>query len=637
MCGIFGYVDPDGRFDPDATAERFATLLRHRGPDSFGHHFADGVLVGMVRLAIVDVAGGDQPFVSDDGECAAVVNGEIYNADELRAELAADGVAFRTRSDCEVVLPLYRRHGPAFIDRLEGMYAIAIHDRRRGELSLYRDRYGKKPIYYRTDGVFAFSSEIKGLVHLADRRPELNLRSVSRFLAYRYVLGEETIYEGIRKLPQGAFLRYDLATGRPQVETYWRPAFCEVAYHDDAFVADRLRDLLRAAVRKRLASDVPIGVLLSGGLDSSAIVALMAELTGQPVRTFTLGYTDDFPGKKADFEAARRVARHFGCDHTEHVMSSDELVADLPSVLGAFDEPFGMALSTFFVCKAVRQAGIKVLMNGDGADEYFGSYRAHRLALPIHNYLALQSAGVPLDDHTRRALAPYEHNVDEVAALAAPGAAWRVRLFPYDRDELSDLLSGDAAAALGRFDPLAEYAATYLAGHSTADPLNRILETEINTFLADNLLYLADRLAMAHSIEMRSPYLDLEFTRFAATLPGALRMHGGVSKHILKRALAPLLPADIVHRPKEGFILPTNEWLMGKMQDTVREALAPGRLAGHGLFSIGAVQRYLAEHYAGRVNHGYRLWSLLVFQIWWESSRQHETALPRAERSAVTV
>jgi len=626
MCGIFGYIDDRGDIDGQQAVQTFVEALRHRGPDSYGYERTDDALIGMVRLAIVDTTSGRQPFINETGDIITVVNGEIYNFQEHKDQLIARGHRFTTASDCEVVVHLYEEHGPAFIHLLQGMYAIAVYDKRDRKLSLYRDRFGKKPIYYRNDRVFAFSSEIKGLVNLEPRRGAMNLRGVANYLTFRYVLGEETIFEGIHKLPHGSYLIYDSRRGTTNIRRYWHPQYNEVHNYDEEYVAERILELFGQAVRKRLVSDVPIGVLLSGGIDSSAIVAVMSEMVDYPIKTFTLGYEDDFPNKQEDVEAARRIARQFGCEHTEHIMSCDELLADMDDVLGAFDQPFGMAFSTYFVCKAVKQAGIRVLMNGDGGDEHFAAYLAHRLANPIHNYLALTAAGLDINDANRHALAPYEDRVDYIRGLAEPDLRWRLKLFPLSGEARRDLFSDEVNDALGEYDPLAWYARTWLDSGTTDDPLNRVLETEMNTFLADNLLYLTDRLSMAHSIETRCPFLDYDFTRFASTLPGSLRMKNGVTKYIQKKAFQRILPDDIIHRRKEGFILPTNEWLAGALKDRAYEVLCTDNLRRHGLFRPETVRRYLDEHYSGRADHGYSLWNLIVFQYW------HAT---QVERSAI--
>jgi asparagine synthase (glutamine-hydrolysing) len=620
MCGIFGFIDERGMVDGMRAVHDFIHALRHRGPDSYGYGLDDGVLIGMVRLAIVDVEGGRQPFYSEQGDVVAVVNGEIYNYATLKSELIARGHRFATNSDCEVVVHLYEEYGESFIEHVEGMYAIAVYDRGRQRLSLYRDRFGKKPIYYRDNGLFAFSSEIKGLLALDGAPRSLNLRSLANFLAFRYVLGDETIFEGIHKLPQGGCLIYDRETGELSVRRYWSPEYHEIHNYDEDFAAERILELFRGAVRKRLISDVPIGVLLSGGIDSSAIVAVMAEMASAPIRTFTLAYEDDFPGKQADTEAARRIAREYGCEHVEHVMSHRELLSDMDDVLAAFDEPFGMGLSTYFVCKTVKQAGIRVLMNGDGGDEHFGSYRAHRLAIPIHNLMALRAGGLPIDECNLHLLRPCEHLVDELERLAAPDLRWRLKLFPITPDMLGELLADDVADTMAGYNPFDWYAATFLDTGTTADPLNRVLQLEINTFLADNLLYLSDRLSMAHSIEMRCPFLDRNLTQFLNTLPGALRMKGGVTKYIQKKAFERILPGDIVHRPKEGFILPTSEWLKGPLRERAYETLSEAELGRHGFFQPGTVRRWLDEHFTGQHDHGYLIWNLMVFQYWYQAN-----------------
>jgi asparagine synthase (glutamine-hydrolysing) len=611
MCGICGFSGPP---DPEVL-ERMTRVVFHRGPDAAGHYAAAEVSLGMRRLSIVDLASGQQPVRNEDGSIWAVFNGEIYNHVELRAELERAGHRFASHhSDTEVLVHLYEECGPDYLQRLNGMFAIA----RRRELHLARDRAGIKPLYLAQAGSrVIFGSEVKSILAHPDvsRRP--NFRALHHYFSFKNVPAPWSAFEAIEQLRPGerAVVHPD---GSVERRRWWQLCFREDPGWDEAAAAQRLRELLADSVRLQMRSDVPVGAYLSGGVDSSSVVALMCEQGAANVKTFSLAYADEFANKQADRRYARLVSELYGTDHHEHVMSSAELCDSLDAVLCAFDEPFSGVTSTYFLTRLIAQH-VKVALSGDGADELFGSYLPHRLAQPLRAFPALADRLDTLGEAERAELAPYADQPQLLAALLQRGDEAARRMGQYLWDE-----RGKHALYTRRMRELVAGADTeqlirqLYASAETDDPLNRALRVDFETLLPDQVLAFVDRLSMAHSVEVRPPFLDHRIMELAGSLPGRMKIKAGRVKHVLKHAVRGLLPDEVIERPKEGFVLPINDWLLSALQPYVRETLAPSRLARHGLLEPGVVQALVAEHYAGRGQHGSRLWNLLMFQSWWE-------------------
>ncbi len=606
MCGIAGFTGPNDR----AALERMTQSLRHRGPDSAGFWEGPGVSLGARRLAIIDVATGEQPVFNEDKTVAVVFNGEIYNYIELRQQLERAGHRFATdHSDTEVIVHLYEDRGLDFLADLNGMFAIALWDLRRRRLVLARDRLGIKPLYLaRVPGGVAFGSEPKALLqHPAiSRAPDF--AAIHHYLSLKNVPAPLSAIRDIEQLRAG-----ELAVctgGNVERQRWWRVEFREGPDMDEREAAGQIRAVLEDSVRLQMRSDVPFGAYLSGGVDSSSVVALLAKLGAGRIKTFTLVYDDDFPNKENDRRFARMVAEQYGTEHHEHLVTFNDLPEKLDHVVRAFDEPFSGVISTYFITQSIA-GHVKVALSGDGADEMFASYLAHRIASPLAAYASGRNDPA--------ALAPFENEVPRLAGLVARGdeAARRMGLYLLDDAQKNELYSASMRAAVAGLST-EQVVRDTLAGCKVSDPLNRALFLDLETLLPDQVLAFVDRLSMAHSVEVRPPFLDHRLVELVAGLSGSIKIKGGRVKHILKEAVADLLPAELLARPKEGFIMPVNEWLIGSLKDYVQATLAPERLARHGLFRPEAIRQLLESHYAGGANRGNQIWNLLMLQLWWE-------------------
>src|SRR5918911_3974033 len=564
MCGICGVVSANGSADVERVARMNATLV-HRGPDSSGE-FADGhAALAARRLSIIDLDTGDQPIANEDETLHVVQNGEIYNYRELRRELERAGHRFRTHGDTEVLLHLYEQHGTGFARRLRGMFAVAIWDGRRRRLVLARDRFGIKPLYYRhVDGELAFASELRALP-----RGEIDPDAVAAFLAFNSIPGPLTIFRDTRKLQPGHVLTWE--DGDVRIERFARPAPAragEVRTDDEAELVEELRARVRDSVRAHLVSDVPVGVLLSGGVDSALLAALAAEETTEPLRTFSIGFEERSFDELAD---ARRVATRYATEHRELVLRPDAALL-LPALAEAFDEPFAdsSALPTYLVSQLAAE-DVKVALSGEGGDELFGGYYTYAADLLASRLGSLAAAARPLVE--RLPSSDSKASLDYRAKRFVRAA----HLPPLERHHgWKEIFAADARAELtGRshaFDPVDLLRARYreTAG---ADELARLQDVDLGIYLADDLLVKTDRASMAHSLEARVPFLDTVVTNLALALPTRLKVRGLAKKVLLRKAAEPLLPREVVHRRKGGFLIPAAAWLRGELEPFARETL----------------------------------------------------------------
>jgi asparagine synthase (glutamine-hydrolysing) len=619
MCGICGIAAGGaGGPDPDVLAAMSATLV-HRGPDDDGQVIAGPVGLAARRLSIIDLAGGHQPIANEDGRVHVVQNGEIYNHAELRAELESAGHQFRTRCDTEVIVHLYEEHGDGFAERLRGMFAIALWDGRAGRLVLARDRFGIKPLFYRddADGGLAFASELKAVMALPDFDRGLDLRAVESLLAFNSIPGPLTIFEGVHKLQPGHLLSWEPGRGtKVRQYAHVKPASAaELRGDSAAALAEELRERLRDSVRAHLVSDVPVGVLLSGGVDSATLTALAAEESGERVRTFSIGFRER---SFDELERARLVAARYDTDHHELVVEPDvgEVLTQLAEV---FDEPLAdsSALPTYLVSQLASQH-VKVALSGEGGDELFAGYHTYvadsiapwagrpAAALgPLVERLPTSSARVSFDYKAKRfarggALPPLERH-----------HAWKEIFSPDLRAELR------AAPAPGRFDPVDVYRERY-ATTAGAQPIARLQDVDRSIYLVDDLLVKTDRASMAHSLETRVPFLDTAVTELALAVPTSRHLRGFQKKRLLRRAVAPLLPRRILHGRKRGFSIPAAAWLRGDLREFARDVLAPDTVRAQGLFRPEAVERLFAEHEAGSADHSRQIWCLMTLGLWLE-------------------
>lgn len=614
MCGICGFT---GDSYP-SVIRRMTNAIRHRGPDDCGFLETKEITLGMRRLAIVDLETGQQPVFNEDQSIAVVFNGEIYNHLELREALQRAGHHFRTHhSDTEILVHLYEQEGDAFLKKLNGMFAIALWDQKRKRLLLARDRLGIKPLYFITNHIrLIFGSEIKALLNHPEVGRQPNYQALYHYFSFKNIPAPWSAFSNIEQLEPGEYAVYE--NGQLYRETWWHPSFIEneSANEDDA--SCRILELLEDSVRLQMQSDVPFGAYLSGGLDSSAVVALMSKISSNRVKTFSLVYADNFPNKAADQHYAMLVAKQFDTDHHEYVLTREEVVRDIDAVIDAFDEPFSGVTSTYFLTRMIGQH-VRVALSGDGADELFGSYLAHRLAQPLDALYRFQR--LPLFCHTKSLaeLDTYHFSYEYLVRLLARGdeAARRMGLYIFDDAEKSELLSEKMLSLSGNNNTLDLIRKLY-ATSGTSDPLNRALYCDLRSLLPDQVLAFVDRLSMAHSVEVRPPFLDHRLVEYVATLPGRFKILGNNCKYILKNAVRDLLPKEVIERPKEGFVLPIDYWLLNDLREWVKSFLQPNRLVRHGLLRQDKVNALLDAHYAGTANHGPRIWNLVMFQRWWE-------------------
>lgn len=588
----------------------------HRGPDDGYQVDGERFSLGVRRLAIVDVAQGRQPLSNEDGTVWGCQNGELYNFPELQPCLQAQGHVFRTHCDTELLPHLYEEYGSRLPEHIHGMYAVAIWDARAHSGLLARDRMGKKPLYYTLlDGALYFASEIKALLRVPGLQRTVNLEAVHHFLSYKHVPHPLSIFDGIHMLPPAHSLTYEASRGI-RIARYWRADFAErpdtAALSDDE-VSEELLRLLRQGVRRRLMSDVPIGFFLSGGIDSSLSTALAAEEAGGRIKTFTLTYgrQSTTAGKDADRQWARWVADHYGTDHHEEVVDFGSYPETIKPILRAFDEPFAGTVSTYFLARLIAQH-VKVALAGDGADELFGSYRTHRLAQPLAALPRYRATG------DGSLIAPFEAHADQLEELYEPQDwAWKAKLFVLSDAEKATLYAPDVAPRMAQW-PTTSHLRDSFAALTATDPLNRILEAEFNGLLPDQVLTFVDRLSMAHSLEVRSAFLDTDVVSFVAGLHGRRKIAGGETKRLLKQVARRFFPAAMVDRPKEGFIMPVTDWLLAGLEPYVRDTLSPSRLARHGLFDAQAIERLIDRTYRERGDYTQvnKLLVLLTFQEW---------------------
>lgn len=621
MCGIAGLFYPATPKPVDPARMRaMASAMAVRGPDGEGVWTAPGVGLAHRRLSVIDLAGSRQPMVRDGGLLAIVFNGEIYNYRALRRELA-DGWRFESDGDTEVLLAAWAKWGPAMLDRLVGMFAFAIHDARTQSLFLARDRLGVKPLHYVSlaDGGVAFASELKGLLAhpLVRRTPDP--RAIEDYLAYGYVPDDACIVAGVRKLPAGCHLT--LARGRPVPEpvAWWNVSFAERARGSAADLGAELLEHMREGVRSRMVADVPLGAFLSGGVDSSAVVALMAEASARAVATCTIGF-DEAGHDERGFAAI--VARRFATDHREQVVRADDMALIAP-IVEAFDEPFAdaSALATYQVCRLARER-VTVALAGDGADEALAGYRRHRF----------QAA-----EERVRGLIPDRIRTPLFGALgrAYPKADWAPRPLRAKTTLLS--LAGDGAeayaGAVGVTTPalrralFTDEARRAIGGHRAEDryvramrdapardPIDRAQYADLKIWLPGDILTKSDRTSMAVSLEAREPLLDHRLVAFAASLPADMRIRRGEGKWLMKRALEPYLPREILYRPKMGFVTPVSAWFRGALAETAAALPRSRTLAQTGWFDLGRLAGLAEAHRAGREEHGRTLWQFLMLE-----------------------
>ncbi|HKP37090.1 MAG TPA: asparagine synthase (glutamine-hydrolyzing) [Pyrinomonadaceae bacterium] len=621
MCGIAGFVSKDEHRDSreaSVVLEAMCRAITHRGPDDQGTLVNGRVALGMRRLAIIDLAGGHQPMSGCDAGIAVVFNGEIYNYRGLQRELEMRGHRFKSRSDTETIVHAYEEYGAGCVDHLSGMFAFAIWDARERRLFIARDRAGKKPLYYTTtaDGTLLFGSELKSFREHPEFRSEINIEALDAYLTFGYVPDPLTIFQNVHKLPPGHHLT--LKDGRVDIEQYWdfpyqRPQENPAESEEDCL--EELRALMDEAVRTRLEAEVPLGAFLSGGIDSSTVVGLMARHATQPVKTFSIGFHED---SYNELKYARIAAQRFGTDHHEFIVTPDvcEIVDDL---VWHLDEPFAdsSAIPTYMVAKLARQH-VTVALSGDGGDELFAGYTRYAIDRKRNGF-----ARVP------RVL---RENVMQPLGRNLPHGAWgrnymhKVALEPFDRyiEDVSvftrlnkpSLYSNDLRQKLRASEAEARFR-EFAARARVDGSLDPLLYLDSKTYLPGDILTKVDRMSMAVSLEVRVPLLDHKLIEFVCErIPSRMKLKGLETKHILKRAVSDLVPAEILNRPKQGFGIPINRWINEQLRDRVRSTLTEARTMQRGYVEPGYVNLLLDEHENGRRDHATELWALFMLELW---------------------
>jgi asparagine synthase (glutamine-hydrolysing) len=613
MCGIAGIATADGLTGEDRhLVGCMLESLAHRGPDD-QHLQADELTsIGARRLSIIDLETGRQPVSNEDGSVWATQNGEIYNYVELRAELEAKGHRLTTHGDTEVIVHLYEDYGERFVEHLRGMFAIAVWDSRRRRLVLARDRVGKKPLYWRlADGRLSYGSELKALMLDPSLERSVDRRALEMFVTYQYVPSPHTILQGVNKLAPASTLVWD--GGEPAISRYWNLDYEPKVRIRPEEERDACLELLRESVRLRMRSDVPIGLFLSGGMDSSVVLALVAELSSQPVRTFTIGF-DDPAYNEAGY--ARAVAERYGTTHTEEIVRLDAIEM-LPRIAEHYDEPFGdsSALPTFRVSELAAR-DVKVVLNGDGGDETFGGYERYRFQIGMDR---LDRVPRPVRGLAARVAA-------RVALRGRPGVRGRGRGKGWDRlasmthaDRYVAVMSIIDAAERGRLFGAPDHAEDYLRAIMAAGPRNGIdslLNADVRAYLPEDLLVKMDRASMAHSLEARAPLLDHKLMEFVARLPGQRKVTLRRTKVLLREIAVSLLSRELVERPKMGFGVPLGDWFKGELGQTYRDAVLAPDSQSRAYFDMRVAEELLREHEADLRHNAHRLWLLLMFELW---------------------
>jgi asparagine synthase (glutamine-hydrolysing) len=622
MCGICGFVDARG-LGPDAPAllRSMADAIVHRGPDDDGFFTDSRAALGMRRLSIIDLVTGKQPIANEDKTVWVVYNGEIFNFPALKKDLLAHGHAFATNTDTEVIVHLYEDLGDDFVLRLNGMFAIALWDTRRRRLVLARDRLGIKPLHYAEDGGrLTFASEIKALLRAPIGR-EIDDEALGQYFAFEYIPAPRSIFRSIRKLLPGHLMTWE--DGRTEIRRYWDVRFAETkpAPRREEDYAEEIAARLKESVRMRLLSDVPLGVFLSGGIDSSSVTALMSEVATGTVKTYSIGFRE----KSFDeLDAARLVADRFGTEHQEFVVGPDEVRELVPVLMRYLDEPLADAsvIPTYIISRLARRY-VTVALAGDGGDELFGgydTYKAYKIARWYRKIPRLLRRGLVGPIVRRLPASPRRLSFEFKAKKFIAGAEYPPEIAnviwwgAYTPDLRARLFSPDLRERIGR-DPYAPVA-FHASNAPAADGLDRIAYLDLKLYLQDDLLVKVDRMSMANSLEIRVPFLDYTFVEFAAAIPNSLKLKGLASKYILKKAMASRLPGKILTKKKIGFDIPLGVWIRDELRDFVLDTLSPGRLRRHGFFNEDFVGKLLDEHLRGRHNHRQLLWPLVIFQYW---------------------
>ena len=616
MCGICGIIGDITSNHLDLM-EKMLSVIEHRGPDDKGIYWDNKIALGMRRLSIIDLHTGKQPICNEDKTVWVILNGEIYNYKTLRAELIKKGHQFYTSSDTEVLVHLYEEYQENFVEFINGMFSIAVYDKNNNKLMLIRDRFGKKPLYYfLCKDYMLFGSEIKTILQYSELKKEINFSSLHHYLTFKNTIAPETIYKNIFSLEPAEMLILDINNfNNINKKKYWHLEYNIIDYSSEEEVIEELLRKLETAVNLRItATDVPFGAYLSGGVDSSLIVALISHLFKSKLKTFSLSYSESLANKQ-DGIFADKVAQMYATEHYEYLMDPLELADSSKNIIKHFDEPYAGVVASYFLSKLVSKH-VKIAVSGDGADDLFGSYKHQRLAYPIYNYLQAKKENRKINVNEIDGF-----SIDYIESIAEKNIwDWRIKfggIGGFSENEKQQLYTEDIIKLTKNYNST-ELLKNIALKNSSDDPLNQILGIDLKLILSDQILPYVDRLSMAHSIEVRSPFLDKDFAEFTATIPSTLKYKNGIPKYILKKAAEKYLPKDLLYRPKEGFVLPKDKWFGGVLKDFVIQTLAPARINSHGFFNCNYIQSLLDEHFNQTKDNTWKIWILIMFQIWFE-------------------
>ncbi|MBW8191621.1 asparagine synthase (glutamine-hydrolyzing) [Neiella marina] len=621
MCGIAGFTQFTHQEGDLKTLQAMGSAIYHRGPDAGGEYLDDKVGLAHRRLAILDLSeAGNQPMYSEDEQLVIVFNGEIYNFLEIRQELEQQGVQFKTKTDTEVIISLYEKEGTACLQKLNGMFAFALWDKRKQELFIARDRMGKKPLYYlEHKGRFAFGSEIKSILELNEVPKDIRLDAVYDFFAYQYIPDPKSIFQHIHKLPPA---HYMLVSAKGiEIQPYWDISMRHISSASEEELTEQLVDVIAGCTKQRMISDVPLGAFLSGGVDSSGVVALMAQQSDKPVKTCSIGFDEK---KFNETEFASIVAKKFQTEHHEFTVHQN-VKDNLEQIVSYFDEPFAdpSLVPTYFVSELARQQ-VTVAIAGDGGDEVFAGYEKYsvdavenrlrnkfpkffrkRVFPPLANLLSKSSWRVCRKGKSLLTSLSME-----------PDMAFYLSNAQIEDRQWSALAKPEVHAQLGDYHPSSVTTEAYQKADGP-DHLAKILYTDMKTYLPGGILVKVDRMSMANSLEVRAPILDKNTLEFAATLPSELKFKAGEKKHILKEAFKRFLPDDILYRKKMGFSVPLASWFRGEIKELAERYLLQQSDGLSSFFDMEEVRRLWYQHQSRKYDHGALLWSMLMFQMWW--------------------
>jgi asparagine synthase (glutamine-hydrolysing) len=621
MCGIAGIVSADSRM-----REQIGTMVQvlgHRGPDDRGIIHLGRAALGHQRLSIIDIDGGHQPLANAAGTLHIVFNGEIYNYRELRAELQRDGFSFQTRTDTEVVLALFERDGPRCVERLRGMFAFGIWNAGAGRLFLARDRMGQKPLFYRRlpDGGLAFASEVKALLAAGFAPAAPDLQALAHYISLRFVPDDRSLFSGITKLPAAHTLIFD--GGELQRKRYWSLSYLEKVEDDEEAVTEELDRLLREAVLAHAVADVPVGTFLSGGIDSSIVTAMLSDQSASRIPTFAIGVKEQ---GFSELPFARRVAECWNTDHHEEITSAD-LVRLVPQMIWHMDEPSDPYGAGCYLVSRLASRHVKVVLSGDGGDELFAGYDRFAgnklvdfyglIPAPLRRTVLSAIADRVPDNFGYKSVAQRIRWANAMS-LRSGGERYALSMsfLRFTEEDKQALLRPEVRNALAEPESVSKILEHYEAD-CVSDVVDRMLHTDCMTRLPDHLLVIADRMSMAHGLEVRPPFVDHQVMEFAARLPARLKLNGSRLKYILRRTASRYLPEDIITRPKQGFGFPLARWMRTDLQPVLRGVFAESRMVEAGVFDGGYMGRLLEEHVAGRRDHNFRLWVLLNVELWY--------------------